>query len=73
VLSEQLLLELQKLDRTEKLRVVQLLVNQLALGVEQTALRDEANDAIWALHESYAVAETLQIMLDNYKRERGES
>ncbi len=71
MLSEQLLQELQQLDRNEKFRVVQILVS--ALAEEETSvdslLQPGAEYEIWSPFDAYAAAETLQTMLDEHKRE----
>lgn len=71
MLSEQLLQELHQLNRTEKFRVVQLLVTELAK--EETSveslLQPGMEYEIWSPFDAYEAAETLQAMLDEHKRE----
>ncbi|MEP7287010.1 MAG: hypothetical protein ABI947_14740 [Chloroflexota bacterium] len=75
MLSEQLLNELHNLNRTEKLRIVQILVNELA--VEETSpemLRQLAVQyEVWSPYDAFGAAHTLQTMLDEYKRDHDQS
>lgn len=67
MLSAQLLNELHHLDRTQKLRVVQLLVNKLA--GDEALLTDTfpagAVYEIWSPYESGAAAQQLLKMLED--------
>jgi hypothetical protein len=70
MLSEQLLQELTQLNRTEKFRVVQILVSELAK--EETPLDEQlpsgAEFEIWSPFDAYEAAETLQAILGEHKR-----
>ena len=75
MLNEQLLTELHKLDRTQKLRVVQLLVNDLA---SDEALLDETfpPGTVYDLpspHDAFGAAQQMQAILDMYKRDHDHS
>ncbi len=69
VLSEQFLAELHQLNRTEKFRVVQLLVSELAKEEipGESLLQAGAEYEIWSPFDAYEAAETLQAMLDEHK------
>ena len=69
MLSEQLLTELQKLDRTEKLRIVQILVNELALEetISEASLQPNVQYEVWSPYDAFEAANILQTMLDDYK------
>jgi hypothetical protein len=75
MLSEQLLSELHNLNRTEKLHVVQILVNELALEelMPETSSEAARQYEIWSPYDAFEAANTLQTMLDEYKREHGQS
>ncbi len=62
MLSENLLTELPKLNRIEKLRVVQLLVNELASG-EQTLSPDHEYE-VWSPDDSADTARQLMELLE---------
>ena len=75
MLNEQLLTELHKLDRTQKLSVVQLLVNDLA---SDEALLAEtfppgAVYEVWSPYDSAEAAQQMQAILDMYKRDHDHS
>jgi len=63
MLNEQLLTELHKLDRTQKLRVVQLLINDLA---SDEVLSDETfpPSAVYKVWSPYDSAEAAQQLMD---------
>ena len=71
MLSDQLLSELHKLTPTEKLRVVQLLVNDLASSDTPTADSFPAGISyeIPSPYDAFEAAQQLQAMLDDYKRD----
>ena len=75
MLSEQLLSELHKLSQAEKLRVVQMLVNELAAQESGAApaLVAGAQYEVWSPYDAFAAAKTLQSMLDDYKRDHDRS
>ena len=75
MLSEQLLSELHKLNQTEKLHVVQILVNELASveGLPETLFEEGNQFAIWSPYDAFEAANTLQAMFDEYKRDHGQS
>lgn len=68
MLSEILKVELEKLTRTEKLQVMQLLVEQLA---QEEALLMAKEYEIWTPYDTPAAAEILMQMLeeDRYQNE----
>jgi hypothetical protein len=70
MLSEQLLSELHKLNRTEKLRVVQILVNELAVdeSAPEVLIQAGAQYEVWSPYDAFEAAHILQDMLDEYKR-----
>ncbi len=63
MLSEQLLTDLHKLNRTEKLRIVQMLVNDLALEETQPDQTPEQYE-VWSPYDAFEAANTLQAILD---------
>lgn len=71
MLSEQLLRELHQLNRTEKFRVVQILVSELAKDETpvEALLQPGAEFEIWSPFDAYEAVDTLQAMLDEHKRE----
>jgi len=73
MLSEKLLAELHKLNRTEKLHIVQILVNELALdeASSEAGLRADAQYEVWSPYDAFEAANILQTMLDEYKRDHG--
>jgi hypothetical protein len=74
MLSDQLLNQLQELSPTEKLRIVQLLINDLAAASNQELLQQLKPDAVyevWSPYDSFEAAHQLQAMLDEYDREHG--
>ena len=74
MLSKQLLEELRQLNRTEKFRVVQLLVSELATDETsvEMLLQPGAEYEIWSPFDAYEAAETLQAMLDEHKRDHAQ-
>lgn len=66
MIPDQLLLELQKLNRVDKLRVVQMLVNELALeeGVVLPA------DVEYPVYTPYGNESAAQVLLDALKQAR---
>ncbi len=71
MLSEQLLRELHQLNRTEKFRVVQILVSELAKEETpvESLLQPGAEYEIWSPFDAHEAAETLQAMLEEHKRD----
>jgi hypothetical protein len=72
MLSDRLLTELRKLSGAEKLRVVQILVNELAAASNTTIeslMKPGAEYEIWSPYDSYEAAQQLQDILDEYKRD----
>ncbi len=64
MLSDNLLTELYKLNRTEKLRVVQILINELAS--EEARLRSPGRDyEVWSPHDSPDTTRELLNLLEN--------
>ena len=71
MLSDQLLSELHKLNPTEKLRVVQLLVNELA-NSDATLADIFPPGTLYEIpspYDSFEAAQQMQAMLDDYKRD----
>ena len=68
MLSDQLLSDLHKLPRADKLRVVQELVNDLAAEESLSAVAPAAEYEIWSPFEAYGAAQIIQDVLDEYKR-----
>ena len=66
MLSENLLTELHQLSRTEKLRVVQILVNELA-SEEETLIASDRAYEIWSPFDSATTARQLKELLDKDK------
>jgi hypothetical protein len=69
MLSEQLLSELHNLNRTEKLHIVQILVNELALEemLPETTPQAPKQYEVWSPYDAFEAANTLQAMLDKHK------
>jgi hypothetical protein len=68
MLSEQLLNELHKLNRTEKLQIVQILVNELTL--EESAgktTQQPTQYEVWSPYDAFEAANRLQAMLNEYR------
>jgi len=68
MLSEQLMADLHKLSRADKLRVVQSLVNDLAIEESATLPARISEAEIWSPLESYEAAHIMQEVLEEYKR-----
>lgn len=70
MLSEQLLSELHKLNHAEKLRVVQLLVNELASdeALLTEAFPTGARYEVWSPYESASAAQQLLELLEEDKQ-----
>ncbi len=66
MLSENLLTELHKLNRTEKLRVVQILVNELA-SEETVTLSPDQEYEVWSPYDSPDTARQLMELLEKDK------
>jgi hypothetical protein len=75
MLSEQLLADLHKLSRADKLRIVQTLVSDLANDVNiEAVLPTHISEAeIWSPLEAYDAARIMREELDEYKRHHGKS
>jgi hypothetical protein len=71
MLSDKLLSELHQLSDAEKLRIVQLLVNELAADNTSNELIAGATYEISSPDDSFEAAHQLLIMLDEYKRTHG--
>ena len=71
MLSEQLVQELRKLNRTEKLRAVQLLVNDLA-AEEATLIEQKVVYDVWSPYDSADAAGELMKLLEEDKRNQNE-
>jgi hypothetical protein len=65
MLSDQLLDELRQLSLPEKLRVVQLLVNDLAATTEGNLTLNHRQYEVWSPYDSASAAEALLQMLDD--------
>lgn len=65
MLSNEFLLELHKLNRSEKLQVVQILVNEMAMGEE--GLIPDKHYEVWLPIEAPGVAAMLEQMLEESK------
>lgn len=63
---DELVNELHKLNRTEKLQAMQILVHDLA-AAEDALLKPGETYAIWSPHDSYGAAQT---MLDALEKEK---
>jgi hypothetical protein len=68
MLSDELLDELHRLNRTEKLRVIQLLANELA--EEEALLISGGQYEIWSPYDAAGAAESLMKMLEDDKKSR---
>lgn len=68
MLSEQLLADLHKLNRSEKLRVVRILVNELAAEEELLNLIAGEHE-VWSPYDAFEAANTLQMMLEEDKKQ----
>jgi hypothetical protein len=68
MLSDELLDELHRLNRTEKLRVIQLLANDLAQ--QETLLIPGGQYEVWSPYDAAGAAEVLMKMLDDDKKSR---
>jgi hypothetical protein len=66
MLTHELLNELHKLNRADKLRVVQLLVNELADG-QTSLLKEGVEYEIWSPYDAYEAADTLLKLLQGDK------
>jgi hypothetical protein len=66
--SEELLTTLHKLSRTEKLRIVQILVNDLA-SEETTQIQPDREYAIWSPYDAHEAAQQLMALLEKDKEE----
>ncbi len=79
MLSDRLLDELRQLSLAEKLRVMQILVNDLASMADseetqaQSLLSSGITHEVWSPYDSLKAAQQLQDMLDEYKRDHGQS
>jgi hypothetical protein len=69
MLSDKLMSELHQLSHAEKLRVVQLLVNELASEAGHDTLTPGTSYEIWSPYDAFEAANQLQEMLDQYKRD----
>lgn len=67
MLSEELWAKLHKLNRTDKLHVVQVLVNELATE-EDVILSAEREYEVWSPYDSAATARQLRELLEKDKR-----
>jgi hypothetical protein len=67
MLSDKLLSELHNLSPAEKLRVVQLLVNELAT-TEETLLKQGEQYEVWSPYDAPEAAQTLLKMLEVDKK-----
>ncbi len=71
MLRDELVAELYALNRAEKLRVVQLLVNELAADTSAEILEDGAVYEIWSPYDAASAAATLEKMLLEHKKKIG--
>jgi hypothetical protein len=69
MLPNDLLTELHKLNRSDKLRVVQILVNELAVEEEAT-LVSGAHYEVWSPYDAPGAAQTLLKMLEADEKSR---
>ncbi len=65
--SEELLTTLHKLSRTDKLRLVQILVNDLA-SEETAPIQPDQEYAIWSPYDAYDAAQVLMEELEKHKK-----
>ena len=70
MLSSELLAEVHRLNRAEKLRLMQLLVNELA--AEEAILDPAVQYEVWSPYASAEAAATLQRLLEEDKKSGGE-
>ena len=70
MISNELLEELQKLNRTDKLRVIQILAGDLA-SEEESYFRSDATYEVWSPFDAPAAAETLLKMLEEDQTQNG--
>ncbi|MBZ0316728.1 MAG: hypothetical protein K8L91_09935 [Anaerolineae bacterium] len=68
MLRDELVAELYALNRAEKLRVVQLLVNDLAADTSGEVLEHGAVYEVWSPYDAAGAAETLEKMLLEHKK-----
>lgn len=68
MLRDELVAELFALNRAEKLRVVQLLVNDLAADTSAEVLEDGAVYEVWSPYDAASASETLEKMLLEHKK-----
>ena len=68
MISNELLEELQKLDRVDKLRIIQMLVNQIT---EKEAVLTATDYELWSPYDAPGAAAILMEMLEE-DRQRGE-
>lgn len=68
MLRDELVAELFALNRAEKLRVVQLLVNELAVDADAEVLENGAAYEVWSPYDAAGAAETLEKMLLEHKK-----
>ncbi len=67
MLSQELLTELRQLSHTDKLRVVQMLVNELATE-EGPSIVPGQEYAIWSPYDAFEAAQVLQEALEEHKK-----
>lgn len=67
MLTHELMQELQKLTRADKMRVVQILVNELAADAD-SALNPDTLYEVWSPYDSADAAATLMAMLEEDKQ-----
>jgi hypothetical protein len=69
MLSHELLTELRQLNDADKLRVVQMLVNELA-AEEEPMIVPGQESAIWSPYDAFEAAQVLKHALEEHKRNR---
>ena len=72
MLSQELLTELRQLSHSDKLRVVQLLVNELAAEEGPTILPDQDYE-IWSPYDAFEAAQALKDALEEHKKRSAEN
>jgi hypothetical protein len=68
---DELVSELHKLNRTEKLQAIQILVHDLA-AAEDALLKPGETYTIWSPHDSYGAAQTMLDALEKEKEKQGQ-
>jgi hypothetical protein len=70
VLSDELIRELRRLSRTDKLRAIQILANDL-VAAEEEYFTSGAEYAVWSPYDAADAAEKLMALLEEEKKRNG--